>query len=296
IGGVIVEHDGGRGTADLDDRSALASHTAGHLADHRLKELIGADILQIGHRIQFLARGVEERLEQAPAGGVDGNVHAPHRRHGRISHRGQTLCAGDVASRPMAGVGLGKFGQHAFLAARHGDLGAFVQKSAGDMLAHIALAAGAQNDGALACQSAHFIPSLCLGCPLLSHRPVRHSSPKGEWQAAGGMRKVIPSTALLRRDKEDGEDGSGTEEQKGHSDRGQPGYWPRQRRIVAETVAALEKHGGRVFGSAFDMEAGHDAYRAWLAGAAEALGGCDIFVPMISTSGAGATGDWQKGL
>lgn len=65
---------------------------------------------------------------------------------------------------------------------------------------------------------------------------------------------------------------------------------------VAETVASLEKQGGKVFGSAFDMESGHDAYRAWLAGAAEALGGCDIFVPMISTSGAGATGDWQKGL
>jgi len=65
---------------------------------------------------------------------------------------------------------------------------------------------------------------------------------------------------------------------------------------VAETVASLEKHGGKVFGSAFDMESGHDAYRAWLSSAAEALGGCDIFVPMISTSGAGATGDWQKGL
>lgn len=65
---------------------------------------------------------------------------------------------------------------------------------------------------------------------------------------------------------------------------------------VAETAASLEKHGGKVVGSAFDMEAGHDAYRAWLTGAAEALGGCDIFVPMISTSGSGQTGDWQKGL
>lgn len=65
---------------------------------------------------------------------------------------------------------------------------------------------------------------------------------------------------------------------------------------VAETAAALERHGVRVHGSAFDMEAGHDAYRAWLTDAASALGGCDIFVPMISTSGAGATGDWQKGL
>ncbi|MFN3424107.1 MAG: SDR family NAD(P)-dependent oxidoreductase [Novosphingobium meiothermophilum] len=65
---------------------------------------------------------------------------------------------------------------------------------------------------------------------------------------------------------------------------------------VAETAASLEKHGGKVFGSAFDMDAGHDAYRAWLKDAAEKLGGCDIFVPMISTSGSGATGDWQKGL
>ena len=65
---------------------------------------------------------------------------------------------------------------------------------------------------------------------------------------------------------------------------------------VAETAAALAVHGGKVVGEAFDMEAGHDAYRAWLARAAQALGGCDIFVPMISTSGAGATGDWLKSL
>ncbi|KPF54805.1 MULTISPECIES: SDR family NAD(P)-dependent oxidoreductase [unclassified Novosphingobium] len=65
---------------------------------------------------------------------------------------------------------------------------------------------------------------------------------------------------------------------------------------VAETAAALAAHGGKVFGSAFDMESGHDAYRAWLTQARDALGGCDIFVPMISTSGAGATGDWQKSL
>lgn len=65
---------------------------------------------------------------------------------------------------------------------------------------------------------------------------------------------------------------------------------------VAETAASLSAHGGKVFGSAFDMDAGHDAYRAWLAKAAEDLGGCDIFIPMISTSGSGQTGDWQKGL
>lgn len=65
---------------------------------------------------------------------------------------------------------------------------------------------------------------------------------------------------------------------------------------VAETTAALKAHGGKVVGEPFDMEAGHDSYKAWLASAAEKLGGCDIFVPMISTSGAGATGDWQKTL
>ncbi|BEV01437.1 SDR family NAD(P)-dependent oxidoreductase [Novosphingobium olei] len=65
---------------------------------------------------------------------------------------------------------------------------------------------------------------------------------------------------------------------------------------VAETVAALEKFGVKVHGSAFDMEAGHDAYREWLKQAEAAIGGCDIFVPMISTSGAGATGDWHKTL
>ena len=65
---------------------------------------------------------------------------------------------------------------------------------------------------------------------------------------------------------------------------------------VAETAASLARHGGKVVGEAFDMEAGAEAYRAWLAGAAAKLGGCDIFVPMISTSGAGATGDWHKTL
>lgn len=63
---------------------------------------------------------------------------------------------------------------------------------------------------------------------------------------------------------------------------------------VKETVASLEKHGGKVFGEPFDMESGREAYKAWLAKAAEAIGGCDIFVPMISSSGAGATGDWDK--
>lgn len=63
---------------------------------------------------------------------------------------------------------------------------------------------------------------------------------------------------------------------------------------VAETVKAVSGKGGKIIGEPFDMEAGIDAYRAWLKGAAEKLGGCDIFVPMISSSGAGLNGDWQK--
>lgn len=65
---------------------------------------------------------------------------------------------------------------------------------------------------------------------------------------------------------------------------------------VEETAAAIAGFGGKVHAKPFDMEAGADAYVAWLNEAADALGGCDIFIPMISTSGAGATTDWHKSL
>lgn len=73
-------------------------------------------------------------------------------------------------------------------------------------------------------------------------------------------------------------------------------FFSRNADQVAETVKSLSRHGGKVIGEAFDMESGSDAYQAWLKSAADRLGGCDIFVPMVSTSGAGATGDWQKSL
>lgn len=63
---------------------------------------------------------------------------------------------------------------------------------------------------------------------------------------------------------------------------------------VAETVKAVSGKGGKVIGEAFDMESGAEAYKGWLKNAAEKLGGCDIFVPMISSSGAGLNADWQK--
>jgi NAD(P)-dependent dehydrogenase (short-subunit alcohol dehydrogenase family) len=63
---------------------------------------------------------------------------------------------------------------------------------------------------------------------------------------------------------------------------------------VEAAKAALSTGAGKVFGEAFDMSADHQAYRDWLTRAAGELGGCDIFVHNASSSGAGATGDWQK--
>lgn len=62
---------------------------------------------------------------------------------------------------------------------------------------------------------------------------------------------------------------------------------------VAETKAALEKHGGKVVGSPFDLNE-MDGYQDWLRDAAEQLGGCDIFIPGASASGSQLTGDWDK--
>lgn len=64
---------------------------------------------------------------------------------------------------------------------------------------------------------------------------------------------------------------------------------------VAETVASLARHGGKVIGEAFELS-DSKGYAAWLRSAAERLGGCDIFVPGVSASGSGATGDWDACL
>ena len=69
-------------------------------------------------------------------------------------------------------------------------------------------------------------------------------------------------------------------------------FFSRNAEQVAAAVASLSRHGGRVFGEAFSID-DMAAYPAWLERAAAAIGGCDIFVPGASASGAGATGDWQ---
>jgi 3-oxoacyl-[acyl-carrier protein] reductase len=61
---------------------------------------------------------------------------------------------------------------------------------------------------------------------------------------------------------------------------------------VSETTAALEAHGGRVFSEPFEM-GDRQAYRDWLSKAVERLGGVDIFVHNVSSSGAGAGSDWN---
>lgn len=69
-------------------------------------------------------------------------------------------------------------------------------------------------------------------------------------------------------------------------------FFSRNAEQVAETVASLSRHGGKVIGEAFDMS-DLDGYPGWLTSAAERLGGCDVFVPGASASGSGATGDWD---
>lgn len=74
-------------------------------------------------------------------------------------------------------------------------------------------------------------------------------------------------------------------------------FFSRKAEKIEAAKAAIEAAGpGKVFAEVFDMAAGGDAYKAWLTKAAEALGGCDIFIHTASSSGTGGTGDWQQGL
>lgn len=72
-------------------------------------------------------------------------------------------------------------------------------------------------------------------------------------------------------------------------------FFSRNPEQVAEATASLSRHGGKVFGEAFAM-GDRDAYKAWLTKAAEQLGGVDIFIHNVSSSGAGAGGDWNVTL
>ena len=70
-------------------------------------------------------------------------------------------------------------------------------------------------------------------------------------------------------------------------------FFSRNPEQVEVARQSLEAKGGRVFAEAFDFT-DPESYRAWLQRAADALSGCDVFVHNVSSSGSGATGDWDR--
>jgi 3-oxoacyl-[acyl-carrier protein] reductase len=72
-------------------------------------------------------------------------------------------------------------------------------------------------------------------------------------------------------------------------------FFSRDALKVAAAVAAIDAAGpGKVHGDTLDMAGNAEGYSAWLTKAAETLGGCDIFIHTASSSGQGATQDWEK--
>ncbi|QUD90526.1 SDR family NAD(P)-dependent oxidoreductase [Phenylobacterium montanum] len=69
----------------------------------------------------------------------------------------------------------------------------------------------------------------------------------------------------------------------------------RGQEAVDATVAALKAKGVKAFGESVDM-ADNTAYRAWVARAAEQLGGCDIFISFASAGGGPASEDSWKAV
>lgn len=70
-------------------------------------------------------------------------------------------------------------------------------------------------------------------------------------------------------------------------------FFSRRQEQVDEAVASLSARGGAVIGETFDLD-NLEAYPGWLTRTADALGGCDIFVPGASSSGAQLNTDWNK--
>ena len=71
-------------------------------------------------------------------------------------------------------------------------------------------------------------------------------------------------------------------------------FFSRDEAKVSAASAEIDKAGGKVHADTFDMTGNPEGYSAWLAKAADALGGCDIFIHTASSSGQGATQDWQR--
>ena len=62
------------------------------------------------------------------------------------------------------------------------------------------------------------------------------------------------------------------------------GFCARSEEEVEETTRSLQSQGVNVVGGSVNVRDG-DAYKAWLTQTAEALGGCDVFVPNVSAGG-----------
>ena len=70
------------------------------------------------------------------------------------------------------------------------------------------------------------------------------------------------------------------------------GFFSRNQAQIDEAVATMSRHGGRVVGVRGDL-AELESYPDLLAGIADQLGGCDIFVPSASASGSKLATDWE---
>ena len=156
---------------------------ARHLAQHRLEELIGADELQRGHLLQRLPGGVEERLQQTPAGRIDRDVDTAHLFDRRIGQLGKAAFLRDVARPPCSAGFLCEVFQHIGLATRDHNLRPFINEPARHDLAHIFRAARAQNDRPLAFQPFHIrSPALVIGSSVSEPRK-RRACYKTQWCA-----------------------------------------------------------------------------------------------------------------
>ena len=73
-------------------------------------------------------------------------------------------------------------------------------------------------------------------------------------------------------------------------------FFSRDEARVSAAAADIGKAGHKVQADVLDMTDNAEGYVAWLNKALQALGGCDIFIHTASSSGQGATQDWQRGL
>lgn len=73
-------------------------------------------------------------------------------------------------------------------------------------------------------------------------------------------------------------------------------FFSRDEGRVSAAAAEIGKAGHKVQADVLDMTDNAEGYVAWLEKALDALGGCDIFIHTASSSGQGATQDWQRGL